>query len=105
MIRAIARGHIEAWRDPDAAIAALLRRDATAPAALERERLVANFEFIRTPDVLSGGFGNLPAARVQGAIDTIRTAFDIAAPMSAGDLYLPGFMPPADSIRFPAAAG
>jgi NitT/TauT family transport system substrate-binding protein len=105
MIRAIARGHIEAFRDPDAAIAALVRRDPTAPAPLEKERLVANFEFIRTPEVISGGFANLAMPRVQGAIDTIRTAFDITAPMSAGDLYLPQFMPPADSIRFPAAAG
>jgi NitT/TauT family transport system substrate-binding protein len=107
MIRAIARGHVEAWRDPDAAIAALVRRDATAPAPapLEKERLVANFEFIRTPEVVSGGFGNLAMPRVQGAIDTIRTAFDIAAPFEAGSLYLPQFMPPADSIRFPAAAG
>jgi NitT/TauT family transport system substrate-binding protein len=105
MIRAIVRGHIDAFRDPDAAIAALVRRDATAPVALEKERLVANFEFIRTAEVLSGGFGNLPAARVQGAIDTIRTAFDIAQPLPAADLYLPQFLPPAESLRFPAAAG
>lgn len=105
MIRAIVRGHIDAFRDPDAAIAALVRRDATAPVALEKERLIANFEFIRTPEVLSGGFGNLPAPRVQGAIDTIRTAFDIATPLAASDLYMPQFLPPAESLRFPAAAG
>jgi NitT/TauT family transport system substrate-binding protein len=105
MIRAIARGHIEAFRDPDAAIAALVRRDPTAPAPLEKERLMANFEFIRTPEVISGGFANLSAARVQGAIDTIRAAFDIAAPLAANDLYMPQFLPPADQLRFPAAAG
>jgi NitT/TauT family transport system substrate-binding protein len=105
MIRAIVRGHLEAFRDPDAAIAALVRRDPTAPAALEKERLVANFEFIRTPEVISGGFANLAMPRVQGAIDTIRTAFDIAAPLPAGDLYMPQFLPPADQMRFPAAAG
>jgi NitT/TauT family transport system substrate-binding protein len=105
MIRAIVRGHLEAFRDPDAAIAALIRRDPTAPAALEKERLIANFEFIRTPEVISGGFANLDAGRVQGAIDTIRTAFDIAAPLPAGSLYMPQFLPPADQIRFPAAAG
>jgi NitT/TauT family transport system substrate-binding protein len=105
MIRAIARGHIEAFRDPDAAIRHLVQRDPTAPAALERERLVANFEFIRTPEVLSGGFGNLTEARVQGAIDTIRTAFNIEAPFAAGSLYMPQFLPPAEQLRFPAAAG
>jgi NitT/TauT family transport system substrate-binding protein len=105
MIRAIVRGHLEAFRDPDAAIAALIRRDATAPAPLERERLVANFEFIRTPEVISGGFGNMAMPRVQGAIDTIRTAFDITAPFAAADLYMPQFLPPADQMRFPVAAG
>jgi NitT/TauT family transport system substrate-binding protein len=105
MIRAIARGHLEAFRDPDAAIAALVRRDPTAPAALEKERLIANFEFIRTPEVLAGGMGNLPIPRVQAAIDTIRTAFDLAVPMAASDLYLPQFLPPASEMRFPGAAG
>jgi NitT/TauT family transport system substrate-binding protein len=55
--------------------------------------------------VLAGGMGNLPVARVQGAIDTIRTAFDVASPLAAGDLYLPQFLPPADDMRFPGAAG
>lgn len=105
MIRAIVRGHMDAWREPDAAIAALRRRDATAPADLERERMVANYEFIRTPEVLAGGLGNLPMARVQGAIDTIRTAFDLTTPLAAADLYMPGFLPPAEQLRFPAAAG
>ncbi|WP_237216002.1 ABC transporter substrate-binding protein [Falsiroseomonas oryziterrae] len=105
MIRAIVRGHVEAWRDPDAAIAALVRRDATAPAPLERERLVANFEFVRTPEVLSGGFANLTMQRVQGAVDTIRSAFDIAQPWNAADLYTAQYMPPAEQLRFPAAAG
>jgi NitT/TauT family transport system substrate-binding protein len=105
MIRAIARGHIAAYADPDAAIAALLRRDPTAPAPLEKERLIANFEFIRTPEVLAGGMGNLTMPRVQGAVDTIRAAFDIAAPMDADRIYTPQFLPPADQLRFPAAAG
>jgi NitT/TauT family transport system substrate-binding protein len=105
MIRAIVRGHALAWRDPDAAIAALVRRDATAPAALEKERLVANFEFIRTPEVLSGGYGNLPMPRVQASIETIRSAFGIAATLRAEDLYAPQWLPPAAELAFPAAAG
>jgi NitT/TauT family transport system substrate-binding protein len=102
MIRAILRGHADAMRDPDAAIAALLRRDPTAPAPLEKERLIANFEFIRTPEVVSGGFGNLPLARVQGAVETIRSAFDIAARLDAAEFYLPGFLPPAEALRLAA---
>ncbi len=105
MIRAVTRSFIEAFRDPDAAIAALGRRDPTANAAVEKERLVASYEFVRTPDVLAGGMGNLSMARVQGAIETIRSAFDITTPLASADLYLPGFLPPADLMRFPAAAG
>jgi NitT/TauT family transport system substrate-binding protein len=104
MIRAIVRGHVEAARDPDAAIAALVRRDATAPAPLERARLVANFEFIRTAEVMSGGLGNLSMARMQAAIDTIRSAFAIPAALPAAEFYVPQFLPPEDQLRFPAAA-
>lgn len=105
MIRAIIRGHVDAFRDPAAAIAALVRRDPTAPVAVEQDRLVANFEFIRTPEVLSGGFGNLPMARVQAAIDTVKDAFDLPGTLTAGDFYMQHFLPPADQLRFPAAAG
>lgn len=99
MARAIARAHAEALRDPDAAIAALVRRDATAPAALEKERLVANMAFINTPEVAREGLlGALSMDRVQAAIETVRTAFDIPARLAASDLYLPGAAP-ADGLR------
>jgi|YNPMSStandDraft_1061717.scaffolds.fasta_scaffold18082_2 NitT/TauT family transport system substrate-binding protein len=99
MIRAIVRGHQEAWANPDAAIAALTRRDATTPAALERERMLANFEFIRTPEVLQGGWGNLSHARVQESIELIRRTFAIDAGLRAEEFYLPQFLPPADALR------
>jgi NitT/TauT family transport system substrate-binding protein len=105
MIRAIVRGHIDAFRDPAASIAALVRRDPTAPAAIEQERLVANFEFVRTAEVVAGGFGNVTMARVQGAIDTVKEAFDLPGTLRAEDFYLPQFLPPAEQLRFPAAAG
>jgi NitT/TauT family transport system substrate-binding protein len=105
MIRAIVRAHNESWTNPDLPIQSLTRRDATTNAALERERMIANFEFIRTPEVLSGGWGNLSMERVQGAIETVRASFDIATPLAAQDLYLPQWLPPAEQLRFPAAAG
>jgi NitT/TauT family transport system substrate-binding protein len=45
-----------------------VKRDPTAPRALEKARMLANFHFIRTPEALSGGYGNLPMPRVQAAI-------------------------------------
>ena len=89
----------------DIDILGALERQPAAKDPAERERLVANFEFIRTPEGIAGGFGNLTPARVQGAIDTIRTAFNIDTPFAAGDLYMPQFLPPAEQLRFPAAAG
>jgi len=102
MIRAIARGHELAWKDPDAAIATLAKRDATVPKALEKERMMANFGFIRTPEALSGGYGNLSESRVQGAIETIRSAFNIGTEMKAGEIYTPAFLPPAADLKLPA---
>ncbi|MBU8539332.1 ABC transporter substrate-binding protein [Falsiroseomonas tokyonensis] len=103
MIRAIIRGHADAWKDPDAAIAALVRRDPTAPAALEKERLIANFEFLRTPEVLAGGYGNLPMERVQASIETIRSAFGISATLAAADFYTSAYLPAADQLRVASA--
>ncbi|MFZ6763496.1 ABC transporter substrate-binding protein [Pseudoroseomonas sp. WGS1072] len=102
MIRAIARGHDLAWKEPDAAIAALAKRDATAPRDLEKARMLANFAFIRTPEVMSGGFGNLGSERVQAAIETVRGAFGITAELRAADLYAPQFLPPAAALKFSA---
>lgn len=102
MIRAIARGHAEAWKNPDAAIAALAKRDATAPKDLEKARMLANFAFIRTPEVLSGGFGNLPEERVQAAIETIRAAFDLTATLKADEMYVTQYLPPAADLMLPA---
>lgn len=102
MIRAIARGHEAAWKEPDAAIAALVKRDATAPRELEKARMMANFGFIRTPQALAGGYGNLPEAQVQAAIETIRSAFGIGAELKAAELYTPQFLPPAADLRIPA---
>ena len=105
MVRAIVRAHLDAFREPDAAIASLVRRDATAPAAIERDRLVANFEFIRTPEVAAGGFGALTMDRFQSVIETVRSAFDITTSLAAADFYMPQFQPAADQMRFPTAAG
>ncbi|WP_419896282.1 ABC transporter substrate-binding protein [Roseomonas sp. USHLN139] len=102
MIRAIARGHDAAWKDPDAAIAALVKRDATTPREVEKARMMANFGFIRTPQALSGGYGNLPESQVQAAIETIRGAFNITTELKAGEMYLPQFLPPASDLQIPA---
>lgn len=102
MIRAINRGHTAAWKDPDAAIAALVRRDSTAPRGVEKERMMANFGFIRTPEALSGGLGNMPEARVQAAIETIREAMNLPAELKASELYTPQYLPPAADLALPA---
>ncbi|WP_159998813.1 ABC transporter substrate-binding protein [Roseomonas sp. 18066] len=102
LIRAIARGHDAAWKDPDAAIAALVKRDATTPREVEKARMMANFGFIRTPQALSGGYGNLPEPQVQAAIETIRGAFNIPTELKASDMYLTQFLPPASDLQIPA---
>ena len=53
----------------------------------------------------TGPSGQQAMDRMQAAIDTIRTAFAIPGELRAADFYLPQFLPPADQLRFPAAAG
>ncbi|WP_114374870.1 ABC transporter substrate-binding protein [Elioraea thermophila] len=100
LIRAIVRGQNEARRDPDAAIAALRRRDPLIDPAVEKERMILGFtELTFTPHVLANGFGAVDMARLQRSIDIARGAFGIAREMKAEEVYDPKFLPPAADLR------
>jgi hypothetical protein len=95
-IRAVIRGHQDALRKRRSRrwCGASRRRP-----TLERERLLATFEFIRTPEVAAGGFGALTTERVRRAIETIRNTVGITAALPADQFYLPQLLPPADQMR------
>ena len=100
LIRAIVRGHNEARRDPDSAIAALRRRDPLIDPAVEKERMLLGFaELTFTPHVLANGFSAVDMARLQRSIDIARAAFGIAREMKADEVYDPKFLPPAGDLR------
>ncbi len=100
LIRAIVRGQNEARRDPDAAIAALKRRDGLINEAVEKERMLLGFtELTFTPHVLANGFGAVDMARLQRSIEIARLAFGIQREIKAEEIYDPRFLPPPDDLR------
>ncbi len=100
LIRAIVRGHNEARRDPDSAIAALRRRDPLIDLAVEKEQMLLGFpELSFTPHVFANGFSAVDMARLQRSIDISRAAFGIAGEMKANDIADPKFLPTAADLR------
>lgn len=103
IIRAAVRGHIDAMRDPDAAIEALVNRDPLADPVIERERMLLSFdELTFTDNVMANGFSAVDEDRMQAAIDMVRLAYGIEREMEVSDVYVDTYLPPAEDLRVPA---
>ncbi len=101
-LRAVIKGHLDAIANPDAAIAALVRRDPLADPRIEKDRMLMSInELMLTPHVRSTGISEVDTTRLQAAIDTVRTSFNIERPLPAADIYDPKFLPPVAERRIP----
>ena len=89
-VAATLRGMQEAFRDPAAAGALMnsVQKQVDAQVAEGETRAVA--ELATTP---GQPLGHIDAARMQGTVDTIAAAFTLKRPVSAAEMYAPGFEP------------
>ncbi|WP_144300030.1 ABC transporter substrate-binding protein [Elioraea rosea] len=102
LITGIIRGQVEARRDPQAAIAALKRRDPLINEAVELERMQLGFrELTFTRHVLENGFGKVDMERLQRSIDIAREAFGISRTLAASEVYDPKYLPEPASLAVP----
>ena len=96
MVRACARGWVDALRDPAAVIDSLLKVEPLAKRELEIERLnwlIAHQ--VRSPDVNEGGLGTLRPEKLARGIDQVAEAFNLPAKPSIADMYTEQYLPPA----------
>jgi NitT/TauT family transport system substrate-binding protein len=102
LTRAIARGWVEAIRDPRAAVAHITRREPLLSAELEVERLQWVIDNqIMTPEARRNGIGYVEGARLERAIDIVAQGFALPRRPAAEEIYTGRFLPAAELRRVP----
>ncbi len=103
VVRAVIKAHQAALKDPAAAIAALIKRDALIDPALELKRLgMINDQLITTEATRAKGIGTVDPARLVRMIGTIADAYAIKTPPAPEIIYTDRFLPPQADRLLPA---
>jgi NitT/TauT family transport system substrate-binding protein len=95
-VRATIKGVLDTIKDPDTAIKSVMRRNETADARIELDRLKMSLRdnFV-TPWVKSNGFGDVDMARLAKSIDQIALTYDFKNRPKAQDIFTSQYLPPA----------
>jgi NitT/TauT family transport system substrate-binding protein len=97
LLRAIARGWVEAIRDPRAAVQSITRREPLLDANLEVERLQWVIDNqIRTPAIVANGIGTVDPERFERAIGIVAQGFGLPRRPAAAEVLTDRFLPPAE---------
>jgi NitT/TauT family transport system substrate-binding protein len=103
LVRAINKAVRDTVADPDAAIAALMKREPLLNAALEKRRLLYTLRTVMlTPEVAAAGLGDVNDARMARAVGQVKEAFELASAPAAGEVFDRRFLPPLAERRIAA---
>jgi len=95
LVRAIHKGLRDTIANPDAAIAALMKREPLLNAELEKRRLLYTLKTIMfTPEVAANGFGDVQDARFARALLQLKQAFELPSVPTAAEIFDRRFLPP-----------
>ena len=101
-LRALARGFGDAVADPDAGVAAVMKRNEVLDAAIERERLdMANALNIKTPYVVENGFGGIDEGKLTKAIDYLKVSMGLKGAVGPSDVFDASFLGPKEERMLP----
>jgi NitT/TauT family transport system substrate-binding protein len=94
-VRALIKGFQETFRDPEAAIDSVMKRNPVAKREIELARLkkVIEQSYI-TDEVRANGFGGVDMKRLDRAIDQVEIAHKFVNKPRAADIFTPQFLPP-----------
>jgi NitT/TauT family transport system substrate-binding protein len=99
LVAAINRGIEDALKDPDAAVAAVAKREPLIKVAIERERLDATLQDeMSHPEIATIGLGNVDPARLKRSIDILVEALNLPRTPSFDEVFTPAFLPPASEL-------
>jgi NitT/TauT family transport system substrate-binding protein len=89
-VAATVRGMKDAFADPAAAGAIMHKLVPQVDAAIARSETEAVAEFAQIP---GQPLGEIDPARIDATVDVVKSAFKLATPVEAADVYAPGFAP------------
>lgn len=95
-LRALVRGMLDTFADPQGAAATVIRRNGGGNRDVELERLlVAVKDSMITDEVRANGLGAVDPARMETAIEQMATGQPFRSKPKAGDVFDPAFLPEA----------
>ena len=99
LVAAINHGIEDMIKDPDAAVAAVAKREPLIKVAVERERLEATLKLeMNHPEIAKIGLGNVDMARLKRSIDILVEAVNLPCTPTPQEIFTPAFLPPADEL-------
>ena len=99
LVRAINKGLIASLKDPDAAIAAVARREPLIKVDVERARFDATLRAeMNHPEITKIGLGNVDPDRMKRSIDTMVAVNALPRTPAVDEIFTPAFLPPADDL-------
>jgi NitT/TauT family transport system substrate-binding protein len=99
LLAGINHGLEDALKDPDAAVAAVAKREPLIKTAVERERLDATLkDEMNHPEIAKIGVGNIDVARLQKSIDILVEANNLPRTPKVSEIFTPDFLPPAADL-------
>lgn len=101
-LRALAKGFADAVADPDAGVAAVMKRNEVLNADIERERLdMANARNIRTPYVVENGFGGIDEGKLAQSIEYLKVSMGLKGAVGPDDVFDASYLPPKEERMLP----
>jgi NitT/TauT family transport system substrate-binding protein len=99
LLAGINHGLEDALKDPDAAVAAVAKREPLIKIPVERERFDATLkDEMNHPEIATIGVGNVDVARLQKSIDILVDANNLPRTPKASEIFTPDFLPPAAEL-------
>jgi NitT/TauT family transport system substrate-binding protein len=99
LVRAINRGLEDALKDPDAAVAAVAKREPLIKISVERERFDATLQDeMNHPEIAKIGLGNVDMDRLEKSIDILVMAEGLPRTPTTSEIFTPVFLPPASDL-------
>jgi NitT/TauT family transport system substrate-binding protein len=99
LIRAINKGLEDALKDPDAAVAAVAKREPLVKIPVERERFDATLkDEMNHPEIAKIGVGNVDMDRLKKSIDILVMAEGLPRTPAVSEVFTPAFLPPASDL-------
>jgi NitT/TauT family transport system substrate-binding protein len=95
LVEAINHGLNDALKEPDAAVAAVAKREPLIKVKVERERFDATLQDeMNSPEIAKIGLGNVDTARLKKSIEILVDAENLPRTPAVSEIYTDKFMPP-----------